>query len=329
MQTTIPSKQLNVYGAITAKIVRGIQEAKGKFEMPWHTGGVPLLLPKNALTDNPYRGVNILSLWLDATAKNYQTGHWASYKQWQSLGAQVRRGEHGSIIIFYKQIDQTELEKEAGELPRSIGRAYWIFNAAQVDNWKMPEPRQRSSVHINDEVAAFVEALDAKVDHGYGRARYRIDLDRIEMPSPSWFHDTKTRSAFEGYHSVLLHELTHWSGASHRIGRDLGNRFGSEAYAAEELVAELGAAFLCAAFGITNEPREDHAAYVATWLKVLNDDPKAIFTAASKAQEAIEYLGSVAGEKLGWLAAASVPADQPAGIDGKLESPSVHEDVSK
>ena len=89
MQTTVPSKQLNVYGAITAKIVRGIQEAKGKFEMPWHTDGVPLLVPKNALTENPYRGVNILSLWLDATAKNYPTGHWASYKQWQSLGAQV------------------------------------------------------------------------------------------------------------------------------------------------------------------------------------------------------------------------------------------------
>jgi antirestriction protein ArdC len=290
--------KLNVYGAITAKIVRGIKDAKGRYEMPWHTDGIPLLVPKNALTDNPYRGVNILSLWLDATARNYQTGYWASYKQWQSLGAQVRRGEHGCIIIFYKKIDQTDLEIEGGELPRSIGRAYWIFNAAQVDNWQPPDTRQHSAVQINEEVAAFVGALDAKVDHGYSRARYRIDLDRIEMPSPSWFRDTKTRSAFEGYHSVLLHELTHWSGASHRIGRDLNNRFGSRAYAFEELVAELGAAFLCAAFGIANEPRDDHAAYVATWLEVLNDDPKAIFTAAHKAREAIEYLGTLAAEKL-------------------------------
>jgi len=301
MQSDVPSKQLNVYGAITAKIVRGMEEAKGTYEMPWHTGEVPFAIPTNAVTDNPYHGVNILSLWLDATARKYRSGYWASYKQWQSLGAQVRKGEHGSIIVFYKRIEQTELEIAAGELPRSVGRAYWVFNAAQIDNWQPPEPLYRSPVEINKEVEAFVQAVDAHVDYGYARAQYRIDLDRIEMPSPSWFHDTKTRTASEGYHSVLLHELTHWSGASHRIGRDLNNRFGSHAYAFEELVAELGAAFLCASFGITNAPREDHAAYVATWLEVLNNDPRAIFTAASKAQEAIEYLAAIAGEKLHWF----------------------------
>jgi antirestriction protein ArdC len=255
MQSVAPSKQLNVYGAITAKIARGIQEAKGKYEMPWHTGDVPFAIPTNAVTENPYHGVNILSLWLDASAKKYQSGHWASYKQWQSLGAQVRRGEHGSIIVFYKRIEQTDLEIAAGELPRSIGRAYWVFNAAQIDNWQPPEPCRQSPVEINEQITAFVEALGARIDHGYARAQYRIDLDRIEMPSPSWFHDTKTRTASEGYHSFLLHELTHWSGASHRIGRDLNNRFGSHAYAFEELVAELGAAFMCAVFGIANEPR--------------------------------------------------------------------------
>ncbi len=210
MQSDVPSKRLNVYGAITARIMRGIQNA-GTYEMPWHATTTPHLIPKNAVTKNPYRGVNILSLWLDATARNYQTGYWASYKQWQSLGAQVKRGEHGSIIIFYKRIEQTDLEIAAGEPQRSIGRAYWVFNAAQIDKWEPPPPNGRSSVQINEEVAAFVDAVGATVDHGYARALYRRDLDRIEMPSPSWFHDTKTRTASEAYHSVLLHELTHYA----------------------------------------------------------------------------------------------------------------------
>jgi antirestriction protein ArdC len=281
-----------------ALFVRALKEARGTYQMPWHTGEVPFVVPTNAMTEHPYHGVNILSLWLDAKTKNYRSGYWASYKQWQSLGGQVRQGEHGSIIVFYKRLEQTELEIAAGELPRSVGRAYWVFNAAQIDNWKPPEPTRQSSVEINEQVAAFVNALDAKIDHGYARAQYRIDLDRIEMPSPSWFHATKTRTASEGYHSVLLHELTHWSGAAHRIGRDLRNRFGTHAYAFEELVAELGAAFLCASFGITNEPRQDHAAYVANWLEVLNDDSRAIFRAASRAQEAIEYFRNLAAEKL-------------------------------
>jgi len=299
MQETVLSRKFNVYSAITEKIVRAIKNAKGTYQMPWHTGDLPVQVPTNAVTDHPYRGVNILSLWIDAMTKGYSSGVWASYKQWQTLGAQVRRGEHGSIIIFYKQFDQTEEEKEEGEPVRYVARASWVFNAAQCEGWLPPAPPARlSNVAIDEGVGAFIAATGAQVDHGYNMARYRIDLDRIEMPSPSWFFDTRTRTATQAYHGVLLHELTHWTGASHRIGRDLRNRFGTRAYAFEELVAELGAAFMCAAFKIANEPRQDHAAYVATWLEVLNDDPKAIFTAATKAQEAIEYLGNLAAEKL-------------------------------
>jgi antirestriction protein ArdC len=309
MQGNVLSKRFNVYGAITAKIVRAIKEAKGTYQMPWHTGDMPLRVPTNAVTDHPYRGVNILSLWVDAMAKGFPSSKWASYRQWQTLGAQVRHGEHGSMIIFYKQLGQTEEERVAGEVPRFIGRASRVFNAAQCDGWQPPPPPARlSDVEIDKGVAAFIEAAGAKIDHGYNMARYRIDLDRIEMPNPSWFMDTKTRTATQAYHGVLLHELTHWSGASHRVGRDLRNRFGSHAYAFEELVAELGAAFMCASFGIANEPRQDHAAYVATWLEVLDNDPKAIFAAAHRAQEAIEYLGAIAGEKLHWFEAAPTMA---------------------
>ena len=294
MNDTVLSSKYNVYGAITEKIARAIWSQKGKFVMPWHSGTATLDVPTNAATANVYRGVNILSLWIDALSKGFGSGYWASYKQWQSLGAQVRYGERGSLIIFYKKLEATELEAEAGELSRYVGRASWIFNSCQVDNWTPPEPRRSSPVQIDETVAAFVDATEAKVLHGYHKARYRHDLDCIEMPSPAWFWDTPTSTAVQSYHAVLFHELTHWTGPSHRCDRELGKRFGDHAYAFEELVAELGAAFLCAAFKIANEPRPDHAAYVASWLDVLGNDPKAIFTAANKAQEAIEYLGALA-----------------------------------
>ena len=299
MDSTIRSQtKFNVYGAITEKIVRAIKEAKDKYEMPWHSSALPAEVPTNAMTGNPYRGVNILSLWIDSLINAYPLGYWASYKQWQALGAQVRHREHGSLIIFYKKLEQTETETEEGQPPRYVGRASWVFNAAQVDNWQPPQSKRLSAVEIDKDVAAFVEATEAKVFHGYRMARYRPDLDCIEMPSAAWFLDTKTRTAMQGYHSVLLHELTHWTGPSHRCDREFGRRFGDHAYAFEELVAELGAAFLCAVFKIANEPRPDHAAYVASWLEVLGNDTKAVFTAANRAQEAIEYLGSIAVAKL-------------------------------
>lgn len=294
---TVLSSKYNVYGAITAKIARAIREQKGKFVMPWHSREMPLNFPINAATENAYREVNVLSLWVDALGKGFGSGYWASYKQWQSLGAQVRYGERGSLIFFYKKLEPTEVDAQA-EPPRYVGKASWVFNASQVDNWAPPEPRQSSPVEIDKTVAAFVEATEARVYHGYQVAKYRHDLDCIEMPSTAWFRDTGTRTAVQGYHAVLFHELTHWTGPSHRCERKFGKRFGDHAYAFEELIAELGAAFLCAAFKIANEPRPDHAAYVAGWLEVLGNDPKALFTAAHKAQEAIEYLVALASAKL-------------------------------
>ncbi|HEY1614676.1 MAG TPA: zincin-like metallopeptidase domain-containing protein [Rhizomicrobium sp.] len=294
MQDTVLSRRYDIYGAITEKIVRAMKEAKGTYRMPWHSGDAPLDLPVNAHTDHPYRGVNILSLWLDAQARGYPTGYWASYKQWQLLDAQVRHQERGCLIIFYKKLDQTEMERQSGELARYVGKATHVFNAAQVDNWTPPERKQIAPVEIDKTVDAFVQATGARVGHGYSMAQYRTDLDTIEMPSPAWFFDTPTRTASQGYHGVLFHELTHWTGPSHRCDREFGRRFGDKKYAFEELVAELGAAFLCAAFKIANEPREDHAAYLADWLSLLSNDPRVIFTAANKAQEAIEYLGSAA-----------------------------------
>jgi antirestriction protein ArdC len=304
MAGEVPSK-FNVYGAITAKIVRAIKEKPGKFEMPWHTVGSPMSVPINAITNEPYRGVNILSLWIDGITREFPTGYWGSYRQWQSIDAQVRAGERGCMIVFYKKVEAKDNELELLELPRYLARAYWVFNAAQVDGFTPPVPRERVPVEVNEGIDAFVRATEAKFDHGGYKACYRRDFDLIEMPHRTFFMGSSTRSPTEAYYAVMLHELTHWTGAPHRLDRNFGMRFGDEAYAFEELVAELGAAFMCAAFRISNEPRPDHAAYVDSWLKVLNDDPRAIFTASTRAQEAIEYLGSIAAQQLDPLAQAS------------------------
>ncbi len=231
--------------------------------------------------------------------KRYISGYWASYRQWQTLGAQVRKGERGSLIVFYKKLEQNQfaLDGEDADHPRYVARASYVFNSEQVDGWQLPLPKPWSDVAINEQVAAFVEATGADVRHGTHAARYRRDLDCIELPSPELFIGTTTSSPTESYHAVLCHELIHWVGAPHRLNREFGKRFGDRAYAFEEIIAELGAAFLCSAFRIVNEPRLDHAAYVSSWLEILDRDKKAIFTAASKAQEAVEYLMRLAAER--------------------------------
>lgn len=285
----------SVHATITDKIVAMIEIGTGTYTAPWHAPG--LGFPINAATHAPYRGVNILSLWIDALAKGYTSSFWASYRQWQSLGAQVRRGEHGCVVVFYKRIEAKPSEDEdhdrRGDL-RFVARASRIFNACQVDGFSSDEPERLPEFQRIAEVEAFVEALKATIQHGSAMACYRPKEDIIEMPNREWFLASGTSSAEANYYAVLMHELTHWVGAPHRLNRQFSRRFGDEAYAMEELVAELGAAFLCAAFGISSEPRPDHAAYVSSWLEVLNSDKRAIFVAATKAQEAFEQLAYLA-----------------------------------
>lgn len=301
MHGTAPSSvRTDVFQSITAKIVAAIEAGAGAATMPWHGGILSPAFPMNAATEKPYRGVNIPALWADATFKRFISGYWASYRQWQTLGAQVRKGERGSLIVFWKKVEQQQLDlKQEGEdtSPRFVARASYVFNAEQVDGWQPPVPKLRNQVQINQEVAAFIEATGADVRHGVHVARYRRDVDWIEMPNPELFVGTSTSSPTEAYHAVLCHELVHWSGAGYRLNREFGKRFGDRSYAFEELVAELGAAFLCSAFRISNEPRLDHASYVSSWLEIFDRDTKAIFTAASKAQEAVEYLMHLAAAK--------------------------------
>lgn len=291
-------KKPDVYHAITARIIAAIETGAGAFQMPWHRGGTAR--PRNACTGKAYRGVNVLALWAAAAAAGYWSGHWASYKQWGKLGAQVRRGEKASIIVFYKELER-DVEDENGETEIKtirVARASYVFSAEQVDGWEAPMPAVRSTAEILERAEAFIAATGAVIRHGGDRACYLPAADEIRTPRWEQFVGSATSTATESYYATLLHELTHWTGHKSRLDRDLSGRFGNHAYAMEELVAELGAAFLCADLEVTNVPRDDHAAYIASWLEVLKRDTKAVFTAAGKAAQAANYLFGFQSEEV-------------------------------
>lgn len=287
----------SIYDLVTSKIIAMIEEGEGQYKTPWHVPAGMATQPMNAATLAEYRGINILNLWIGAMVAGYPAPIWASYRQWQGLGAQVRKGEKGTLVVFYKRLETTAQEEDDPDQSkglRFVAKASWAFNASQVDGYTPDVAPKESEVVRIAEAEALVAASRAEIRHGLARACYRKSIDAIEMPDRSWFTGTPTSSPTEAYYGVLLHELTHWTGASHRLNREFGKRFGDEAYAMEELVAELGSAFLCAAFGISTEPRPDNAIYVSSWLKVLKRDNRAIFTAARKAQEAFEHLAYLA-----------------------------------
>lgn len=296
MSAVLSESRPSIYEAVTGQIIAAIEAGAGTYTMPWHGCIVPMALPKNAATGMPYHGVNVVGLWAQAANKRLMSGYWASYQQWRKLGAQVRGGERGSLVVFYKKQGGTPENDatDAADAPRIVIRHTHVFNAAQVDGWEHPLPKRLSEVEVNEQIEAFVRATKADIRHGGIRAFYRRQDDYIAIPKPERFTGTPTSSATEAYYAVLLHELTHWTGASHRMDRVFGKDFGDREYASEELVAELGAAFLCSAFGIVNEPRPDHAAYIAHWLDILERDNRAIFKAASMAQQAVEYLRDLA-----------------------------------
>lgn len=276
----------SIYERITDQIVQAIESgAAGEWRMPWHHNGSPTTRPLNVDRGAPYRGVNTLILWAAAEEAGYDTGYWGTYRQWSSRGAQVRKGERGTGVVFWRQVeDENETEENGDPKKRLIARGYTVFNAAQVDGWEPPSVHVLSG-SLRDEAAdRFAANTGVEIQHRGDRAFYAPGFDRVVVPTFEQFR------APDGYYSTLFHELGHATGHKSRVGRDLTGRFGSEAYAMEELVAELTSAFVCADLGIACEPRADHAAYVANWLKVLKSDVRAVFTAASQAQRAAGWM---------------------------------------
>lgn len=282
---------MNVYETITANIINAIEQGAGEFRMPWHRASTASGVPCNAVTGVQYKGSNVLILWATAGAKGFDSNKWATFKQWQSIGAQVRKGEKSATGIYFNMMEREDETGEAKAIP--FARPFHLFNAAQVDGYTSEQaaPRQdlTETIRSADEVIA---ATGAKITHSGDRAFYRPSTDEVYMPPRNAFIGTATSTATEAYYSTALHELAHWTGHQSRLARDFtrSKRFGDQAYAGEELVAELGAAFLCAQLGITNEPRADHAQYLAHWLKVLKADSRAIVRAASDAQKAADFI---------------------------------------
>jgi antirestriction protein ArdC len=272
----------DLYGRITDTILHQIETAEpGSWVCPWHraSGG----LPRNALTGRNYRGINILSLWCGAQASGFADARWATYKQWSELGAQVRKGEHGTLVLFFKDLPRTDEKAEDDGDRRFVARASVAFNAAQVIGAPDLPALERGAIATSPNFDSFVETTRAIIRPGEAPC-YVPSLDELRMPPRDRF-----RSA-DGYCSTLAHELVHWTGAKSRLDRDLSTRFGTNAYAAEELVAELGSAFVMAQLGLASEPHPQHAAYIASWLPLLRQDSRALLTAASMASRAAEFL---------------------------------------
>jgi antirestriction protein ArdC len=284
------TEKKDIFQRVTDQIIKTIEDGAGSYRMPWRTSGGFPHSPINAVSKKSYRGVNVLILWATAEERGYKSGLWATYKQWLELGAQVRKGEKSANVVFWKFFDSSE-EKENGAEPGEtslrripMARDYWVFNSEQVDNFTQVAAPATSRAERIDRAEGFFRDLGVSVQPGANQAFYRRDTDTVHMPAFEAFKEALF------YYSVLCHETTHWTAAAHRLNRDLSGRFGSEAYAMEELVAELGAAFLCSELSLPTDPRTDHAPYIASWLKALRNDKRAVFTAAAKAQEAVDWM---------------------------------------
>jgi antirestriction protein ArdC len=235
--------------------------------------------------------MNILLLWGEAMAKGYAAPIWMTFKQALELDAHVRKGEHGSLVVYANSITKTETNEKGEDTEREIPflKGYTVFNVEQIEGlpahyYAQPENPLPLSERI-DSADRFMTATGAVLQHGGNSAFYAPGRDLVQMPPFEAFRDK------ESYYATALHELTHWTSHKSRLDRSFdAKRFGDHGYAREELVAELGAAFLCADLGITPEIRDDHAAYLAHWLKALKEDKRAIFSAAAHAQRAADFL---------------------------------------
>lgn len=277
-------KNQDIYTEITEKIINALENGTPPWRSPW-TGGLQTIGFPLRSTSEPYRGINILMLWLTASDKDYLSQHWFTYKQAKTLGGQVRKGERATRIVYYSTLQR---ENDAGEdVTIPYLKTYGAFNADQIDDlpdeyYIKPNPPRDLGTKPDttlDTLFAGTGAVIATTDEP--RAYYRASDDLIHMPPIATFHDAS------GYYSTLAHEMVHWTGAKTRLDRQHERK--RESYAFEELVAEIGACMVCAQIGVQPDYPQT-AAYIENWLECLKQDRKAIFKAASLAHQACDYI---------------------------------------
>lgn len=276
----------DVYQEITDALLERMKQGDLPWHKPWsrirdgHNG-----MPYNYVRNTGYRGLNICLLQAQADAHGWTDNRWCTYNQAQSKGWQVRKGERSSLVTFWK-FPEVQDKRTGKTKTVPFLRYYSVFNFAQIDG--VPEQEYYEPVEIEFaclEARELIEAAQPAIVHGGDQAMYRGDLDRIHMPRPEAFKNE------DGYWRTLLHETTHWTGHPSRLGREMKGGFGSKTYAFEELVADMGAAFLCSQIGLDyTDMLEHHAAYLQNWMKKLKDDKRAFAKAAGLAQKAADFV---------------------------------------
>tara|TARA_R110002072_G_scaffold303121_1_gene494576 strand:+ start:112179 stop:113078 length:900 start_codon:yes stop_codon:yes gene_type:complete len=292
---TTTTARVDIYTQVTDRIIARLERGVLPWLKPWHAehaaGRITRPLRHNG---QPYRGVNVVMLWMSADDLGFGSPFWLTYRQAQELGGHVRKGEKGSPVVYASSFKKTETNEDGQDVEAEIPflKQYTVFCADQCDGlpphfYQMATPPTETLERI-DRADMFYANTKADIRTGGNRAYYTITDDYVRIPPFETFRDAESHAA------TLAHELTHWTRHPSRLDRDLGRkRFGDEGYAMEELVAELGSAFLCADLQITPEVREDHASYIDSWLKVLGEDKRAIFSAASHASKAVDFLHSL------------------------------------
>jgi antirestriction protein ArdC len=288
------SGRADIYARITDRIVAELEKGVRPWVQPWSAGNVTGRITRPLRHNGgPYTGMNVLLLWSEGLARGYTSPIWMTFKQSLELGGHVRKGESGSTVIYASRFTKTETDEHGGEVERDIPflKTYSVFNVEQIEN--LPEHFYSRPTPILDPIARIEHAdrffanTGSVIRHGGSKAYFSPSTDHIQMPPFESFRDAAS------YVAVLSHEHIHWTADSRRVGRDL-SRYAKDRSerAREELVAEIGSALICADLGIVPElePRPDHASYLASWLTVLSNDRRAIFSAAAHAQRAAAYL---------------------------------------
>ena len=275
------------YEIVTESIIKQLESGVAPWRKPWRTEP-----PANLVSKKEYRGINIFLL----ASLGYGSRYWVTYRQAQTLGGSVKKGQHGSKVVFWKFDEYRKENEETGETENRksiLLRYYTVFNLEQCDGIKSPEPHQ--VIHPIEQCEHIVNSMPNPPSlEQDSRASYRPSTDTVGMPARSAFDSS------EGYYSTLFHELTHSTGHPSRVGREgimEHNPFGSDDYSKEELVAEMGAAMLCGVAGVESRTLENSASYLQSWINRLRSDSRLIVSAASQAQKASDYiLGRTAGE---------------------------------
>jgi len=281
-----------LYQDITARIIAELEAGRLPWVQPWDSSAVQadLAMPRNAATGRGYSGINILIIWGAVVQHGFASQSWLTFRQALGQGGHVRKGERGVTVVFADRFTpegERDRALERGDEPGAIPflKRFTVFNVAQCDGLSAlgedtsePLPERE----LIPQAEALIAATGADFRIGGDRAFYVPSGDFIQVPPQPAFHEQIN------YYRTCFHELGHWSGAGHRLARDLSGRSGSKPYAREELVAEMASAFVCAALGIV--PTIRHADYLASWLAVLREDNRAIFRAASQASKAADFI---------------------------------------